>query len=201
MVRRRAAKLYQLKVTLADSKPPIWRRIVVAGNTRLDELHVVLQIVMGWTDSHLHRFIIGSGLPKRGGLDALLRGGQYYSDPEFGLEEAANETKVRLDEVVGEEKFKFLYEYDMGDSWMHEILVEKISVMEPDTAVPRCLEGKLAGPPEDIGGIGGYYEMLEALADPKHEQHEDMKEWIGEYDPEHFDLAEVNAELKEAWGQ
>jgi hypothetical protein len=199
MVRKRAAKLYQLKVTLADSKPPIWRRIVVAGNMRLDELHVVLQIAFGWTESHLHQFIIGSEMPRRGGINALLRGGRYYSDPEFELDEAEDETKVRLDEVADQEKFRFVYEYDMGDSWMHEILVEKISVMEPDVEVPRCLEGKLAGPPEDIGGIWGYYEMLEAMADPKHERHEEMKEWIGEYDPERFDVGKVNAELKKTW--
>ncbi len=177
--------VYQLKVTLKGSKPPIWRRIQVRGSTRLSALHEILQIVMGWTDSHLHQFIVGD---------------VYYGvpDPEWGWGvEIKNEQRVQLEQIVSGAKDKFIYEYDFGDSWEHEIVVEKILSAETAGSYPACLTGKRACPPEDVGGIWSYDTFLEALRDPKHPEHEEYTAWIGgEFDPEAFDCQTVNQELQ-----
>jgi hypothetical protein len=176
--------IYQIKVTLNDSKPPIWRRILVADTATLLQLHYILQIVMGWADYHLHMFTIN---------------GQIYGNPEddeFGNMGTKNESRFKLNQLVGREGFKFRYEYDFGDSWLHDLLVEKILPVEKDTYYPICVAGKRACPPEDSGGVWGYKEILEARANPKHPQHREYKEWIGkDFDPEHFDLDEVNKAL------
>ena len=176
--------IHQIKVSLSGSKPPIWRRILVADTTTLSQLHAVLQTVMGWADYHLHMFIIN---------------GQIYGDPEddeFGDMGTKNESRFKLNQLVGREGFKFRYEYDFGDSWLHDLLVEKILPAEKNTHYPVCVAGKRACPPEDSGGVGGYEEILEAKTNPKHPQHREYKEWIGEnFDPEHFDLDEVNKVL------
>jgi hypothetical protein len=178
--------IYQIKVTLRGSKPPIWRRIEVRGDTRLDKLHLILQEVMDWANYHLHQFIVA---------------GNYYGEPHPDYDnwggEMLDEKKVRLHQIVPGEKFKFIYEYDFGDSWEHELLVEKILPPEKGVHYPRCLKGKRACPPEDVGGIWGYYGFLEAIADPDHPEHEDMLEWVGgEFDPEAFDLDEINERLR-----
>ena len=180
------AHIYQIKVTLKHGKPPIWRRIQVPGDVTLAKLHRILQIVMGWADYHLHQFIVG---------------GAYYGEPHPDYEawgpEMHNERRVKLEQIAPGEKSKFSYEYDFGDGWEHELLVEKILPPEPGVHYPCCLKGKRACPPEDVGGIWGYADFLEAIADPDHEDHEDMLEWIGgEFDPEAFDLDEINAELR-----
>ena len=178
--------IYQIKVTLKHSKPPIWRRIQVRGDTRLDKLHDILQAVMGWWNAHLHQFIVG---------------GNYYGEPnpddeDWGLE-LLDETKVRLYQLAAGEKFKFVYEYDFGDSWEHLLLVEKLLPPEKGVSYPCCLKGKRACPPEDVGGVWGYEGFLEAIKDPDHADHEDMLEWVGgDFDPEEFDLAAVNEALQ-----
>jgi hypothetical protein len=175
--------LYQLKVTLRDSKPPIWRRIQVTSDIRLSTLHRVLQVVMGWEGAHLHQF--------------LAHGVSYGTPhPDFGFE-VKNEQQVSLQQVVSRVKDKLIYEYDFGDSWEHELLVEKILPLEEGKRYPVCLTGKRACPPEDCGGVWGYISFLEALHDPEHPEHEEMLEWIGgEFDPEAFDLDEVNVALQ-----
>lgn len=185
MARAQKAKderIFQLKVTLRGSKPPIWRRVQVEETARLGDLHAIIQCVMGWTDSHLHQFIIK---------------GEYYGVPTAGdFEEVKDEDKFNLGGTVGKAKGKFVYEYDFGDSWEHEILVEKILPREAGVTYPRCLDGKRACPPEDCGGIWGYHDMLAAVADPKHPEHEELIEWLdGEFDPKAFDLEEVNKQL------
>ena len=174
--------IYQVKVTLKGSKPPIWRRLLVPSNTRLGKFHEMLQIVMGWTDSHLHQFIVGQ---------------TFYGTPEpdFGLE-VRSERTVLLSTVLRMPKDKIIYEYDFGDSWEHEVLLEKIVPPDPETRYPVCLTGKRACPPEDCGGIWGYAEFLDAVASPTHPEHESMLEWIGgEFNPEEFDLSDVNRVL------
>jgi len=178
-----AFAVYQLKVTLRDSKPPIWRRIQVTSDTRLSTLHRVLQVVMGWEGAHLHQF---------------MAHGMYYGTPhpDFGFE-VKNEKNVSLHQVVSEVKDKLIYEYDFGDSWEHELLVEKILPLEGGKHYPICLTGKRACPPEDCGGIWGYASFLEAIRDPEHPDHDEMVEWVGgEFDPDAFDLAEINRELQ-----
>jgi len=178
------ASIYQIKVTLKGSKPPIWRRLEVSGQVTLAKLHKILQVTMGWTDSHLHQFIIGK---------------TYYGEPEneSGSNRTFSEKRVKLHQLPLKEKSKFLYEYDFGDSWEHEILIEKIQPVTEGSKPPVCLKGKRACPLEDIGGIWGYEEFLEAIGDPEHQEHEDMLEWAGEdFDSEAFNLEEVNHFLK-----
>ena len=173
--------VYQLKVTLKNSKPPIWRRIQVNSDINLYRLHQNLQVMMGWTDSHLHQFIVH---------------GEYYGtpDPDF---EAKDEKRLKLNQEISEAGDKFVYEYDFGDSWEHVILVEKILQPEAGVNYPTCLNGKRACPPEDCGGIWGYGDLLEAMQDPTHPEHKDMLEWLGgSFDPEVFDVDIVNQRLK-----
>lgn len=179
------ALIYQLKVTLEGSKPPIWRRLLVRGDTTLAGLHSIIQAAFGWWNCHLHQFII-SGL--------------YFGEPnpEFDdYEEIRDEAEIKLRQITGREGFKFRYEYDFGDDWLHQVLVEKILPVEPGQAYPVCVKGRRACPPEDVGGIWGYYQFLQAIADPEHEEHEEYLEWVGgEFDPEAFDLESVNQALE-----
>jgi len=185
-----AASLYQLKVTLKWSRPPIWRRVVVRADMRLDRLHDVIQIVMGWTESHLHQFISGR---------------TFYGkpDPESSGSwgETLDEARHSVVDLAPAAKAKFIYEYDFGDGWEHEVTLEKSLPPGAGFKHPVCLAGANACPPEDCGGIGGYYNLLEVLAHPRHPDHADMKDWIGgEWDPARFDLDEANAGLKRIKG-
>jgi hypothetical protein len=180
------SSIYQIKVTLRDSKPPIWRRIQVPADINLGKLHRILQVVMGWTDSHLHQFIVGD---------------TYFGEPhpdyrDMGMD-MRDEKRIKVHQIVRGEKFRFRYEYDFGDSWVHELLVEKILPPEPGVRYPICLKGKRACPPEDVGGVWGYDDFLEAISNPNHPEHDSMLEWVGdEFDPEAFDLDEVNEALR-----
>ena len=172
---------YQLKVTIADIRPPIWRRLQVRGDVTLFKLHKILQAAMEWQDYHLHQFIVGE---------------DYYAIPspdDAWPREAKNEKRAKLFQVAPAEKARFTYEYDFGDSWRHKILVEKILHPELELEHPVCLAGKRSRPPEDCGGVGGYEEFLEIISDPKHPEHEDTLVWAGEeIDPERFDKEEIN---------
>jgi len=178
--------IYQLKVTLRGTSPPIWRRLLVPAGLRLGVLHDVLQLAMGWDDSRLHEFRIGS---KRFGKP----------DPDdrlMGLDPIGNERTVHLFRALGKVGAKAVYTYDFGDSWEHAIIVEKVMPPEPGVAYPVCVGGKLHCPPEDCGGIPGYYNLLEAIGDPGHPEHEDLLDWVGgEFKSEAFSLGEVNRRL------
>lgn len=177
-----AGSLYQLKVTLQGIRPPIWRRLVVPDGS-LARLHEVIQAAMGWENYHLYAFEIG---------------GTDYADPESAGELGMRDARrARLGDVVPGAKFKFIYNYDFGDDWRHEVLVEKVLPPGSVAEVPTCLDGKRACPPEDVGGPWGYPAFLEALADPKHARHEEVVEWIGAFDPEAFDRDAVNEALRE----
>jgi len=176
--------IYQLKVTLKHSKPPIWRRIHVKAHTTLYKLHQIIQIAMGWTNSHLHQFIAD---------------GVYYGEPhpDFGFE-VVSERRVRLHQIASDVREKFIYEYDFGDGWEHEIVVEKLLAPEPKVRYPRCIKGKRNCPPEDVGGVWGYADFLEAIEQADHPEHEAYLEWIGgSFDPEEFDSDMVNAGLRQ----
>lgn len=182
--------LYQLKITLKWSKPPIWRRVVVRADMKLDRLHDVIQIAMGWTNSHLHQFIAGRGY-------ALT----YYGKPDpecAGMSNRTlNEKCYTVANLAPAAKRKFIYEYDFGDGWQHEVVTEKVLPPDPAFKHPVCLAGANACPPEDCGGMGGYYNFLEIMSEPKHPEHEEMKEWLGsEFDATEFNLEEVNTMLK-----
>jgi hypothetical protein len=179
------ANIYQLKITLEGSRPPIWRRIHVPGDLTLATLHSVIQEVMGWQDSHLHQFIVGKS---------------YYGNPsmdEISELKIKDERKVRLDRALSRPMQKIVYEYDFGDGWYHEILLEEILEPQAGARYPVCIAGKRACPPEDVGGIGGYANFLAAINDPDHEEHDEYLEWAGgEFDPEEFNLDRVNAILR-----
>lgn len=177
--------IYQIKVTLKDSKPPIWRRVLVEDKTTLLKLHDVLQTVMGWTDSHLHHYIIN---------------GEFYGAPEddeFGDLHIKDESRYKLNQIVNRAGFKLRYEYDFGDSWEHDLVVEKILPAEGGVRYPVCVAGKRACPPEDVGGVWGYEDFLNIIANPKHDEHEDTMMWVGgSFDPEKFSMDEVNKALR-----
>jgi tetratricopeptide (TPR) repeat protein len=179
----RADAVYQLKVTLRGSRPPIWRRLLVRADTRLSTLHAILQVAMGWTDDHLHQFEAGArriGVPRRG-----------------GWAEVEDERRVRLSEVAPGERARLTYEYDFGDSWEHQIVVEKVGSAERGAVYPVCLAGRRAGPPEDVGGVWRYGWFVEAIRDPAHPEHDELLEWVGgAFDPEAFDREAINAALR-----
>jgi hypothetical protein len=201
-------QVHELKITLRRSKPPIWRRVAVPSDIKLSDLHIVIQIVMGWSNSHLHQFVVRNNAPKPTfedlrSLDIRARIKRMamsrdlcWSDPRMGLEDAEDETKATLCDLAPAVKSKFIYEYDFGDGWEHKIETVKIGRPAEDMEYPVCLKGKLACPPEDCGGIWGYYNMLEVLKNPAHEDYEDIAGWIGgSFDPERFNLEGINAEL------
>ena len=184
--RKKAPLIYQLKITLKDIRPPIWRRVQVRSDATLSHLHWVIQLSMGWTNSHLHSFSIQGvnyGVPM----------------PELGFEELEpeDERSVKLSSFIPGEKFKFSYLYDFGDSWEHEVLVEKVLTPETDVQYSVCIKAKRACPPEDCGGTWGYQEFVEAVQDVEHPEHEEMLEWVGGYfDPEDPEFDEINPCLK-----
>jgi len=186
---RKPDTVYQLKITLADTHPPIWRKIHVQDCT-LDKLHEHIQSAMGWTNSHLHHFIIGE---------------QLYGDPMLMAEnfedlEYEDSTTTRLSDILPktDRRFRFVYEYDFGDSWRHEVLFEKCVEPEAGWKYPLCLEGARACPPEDVGGVWGYPDFVEAIQDEDHERHDEMLEWVGgSFDPDEFDPAEATKRMKQ----
>lgn len=177
--------VYQLKVVLRGSKPPIWRRLLATGNGSLAWLHAVLQTAMGWTNSHLHHFLTPDG---------RYSDPRYNEDMGFGDEPDQDEAKTTLMQIAPRKGARFVYEYDFGDSWEHEVTVEKIlpTGSGPVTSA-LCLDGARACPPEDCGGIWGYANLLKILKNPKHLEHEAMREWIGgAFDAEAFDKEKIN---------
>jgi hypothetical protein len=178
--------IYQMKLTLKGSKPPIWRRIQVPGDVTLAGLHDILQALMDWWGYHLHLFQVGDtsyGVPH----------------PDYTID-MVDERKVRLNEVA-DEGSRFVYEYDFGDSWEHVLQVEKVLEPEPGQAYPVCIKGRRAAPPEDSGGIWNYNYYVEAMENPEHPGYpgdDEFLEWVGdEFDPAAFDLDEVNHALRE----
>jgi len=176
-------EIYQIKVTLLRTVPPVWRRLLVPSDITLSNLHDLLQLAMGWTDSHLHEF--------------LFRGQCYGpTGPERGVAEAIDERKVRLNQLLVRAGAKILYTYDFGDGWEHGIVLEKGLPVDPNMAYPAATGGAGACPPEDCGGIGGFYSLLESLQNPRHPQHEELLEWVGEdYDPKKFSIEAINQVL------
>jgi hypothetical protein len=180
------SEVFPLKVTLLGTMPPIWRRLLAPADLTLAQLHDVLQAAMGWEDGHMHEFSVGQRRIGR-------------PDPEdrlMGMPSAENERTVRLSGILGRVGSKAIYTYDFGDSWKHSIVLEKRFPIDPNTPYPVCTDGQLACPPEDCGGIPGFYDLIEVLSDPKHERREEIMEWIGdEFDPQAFSVDKVNRML------
>lgn len=178
--------LFQFKITLLDIRPPIWRRIQIPDCT-LADLHEYIQVTFGWLNSHLHQFEID---------------GERYSQPspdgddyELDFKDEAGILISKLLPKSGE-RTKWIYEYDFGDGWRHEVLFEGFPPKDPKVKYPLCLEGKRACPPEDCGGPWGYANFLDVIANPKHEEHAEMLEWSGPFDPEAFDAKKATREMR-----
>jgi hypothetical protein len=174
----KATPVYQLKITLDHIKPPIWRRVQVKDCT-LSKLHDIIQAAMGWGQSHLWSFNVG---------------GEEFGDDADGEMDFSSARKAKLSGIVAAGVKKFRYTYDFGDDWEHTLVVEKALSADPAVQYPVCVDGKRACPPEDCGGSWGYGDVLKAVESPG--KNPDLLEWLGgEFDPEKFDLAEVNKDL------
>lgn len=179
--------IIQLKITLKGTKPPIWRRILVDKSTSFFILHYIIQYSMGWENSHLFEFKVNG-----------FRIGEPHQDDEGWGGKLIDATKKSLGSIISDPKGKFEYAYDFGDNWEHLIKVEKFLPKDENVKYPICIDGELNCPPEDCGGVWGFYDLLETIKNKKHPEHKDMLEWLGgKYDPEYFDKELVNKELFE----
>jgi pRiA4b ORF-3-like protein len=175
--------IYQLKITLLGVQPLIWRRIEMPASLRLCCLHSAIQVVMGWTDSHLHQF---------------EKGGKNWGVPawdEFKELDLIDEKKPQVAEVLRREGEALKYQYDFGDDWEHEVVLERVMPANGRPSHPICLVGERRCPPEDVGGVSGYQEFLEAIFDPTHEEYEHYRKWAGGHFLDEFDLNAVNQKL------
>ena len=175
--------IYQLKITLTGIDPPIWRQLEVPGSIKLCCLHSAIQVVMGWTDSHLHQY------EKAGKKWGIV---QLQQDEEDDVLDEGDET---LAEVLLAEGDSLLYEYDFGDCWRHEVFLEKIVPVNEVVKPPMCFGGERRCPVEDVGGVRGYQHFLEVILDPKDEQYEQLVRWAGGHFIDEFDLKAVNKKL------
>lgn len=193
--RRSEPVYFVVRVELNNTHPPIWRRLRVASDLMLSQVHEILQIAMGWTDSHLHHFEMGPGA-----RDLHLQPFLNQFDLDEG-EEGLLEEQVRLDEVIASEGDRLHYIYDFGDNWQHTIRLEKILPFNQGDPVAECVAGRRACPPEDVGGIGAHQELLDVLAGrppagADEEWLEQLLVWLpDDYDPAAFSVVEVNEQL------
>lgn len=178
-------KTYQVKITLQGSKPSIWRRVLIPSDLSLPDFHKVIQTTMGWTNSHLHQFVKNRTYYSPEMEDEVLWGEKEDDELDY--------SKYKVSDLLRKTKDKVMYEYDFGDDWEHVIVLEKIIDESMDIKDVTCLAGENSCPPEDCGGLWGYYNMLEILKDPDHEEYEEYTDWLGdEFDPTYFDIEEVN---------
>ena len=180
----------QLRVTLAEIDPPVWRRVIVPATWDLAQLHLVIQAAFNWWNYHLHEFGIG---------------GLRFGDPEYdegGFPDSArlfDEREVRLLDFGREPGTTFTYVYDFGDNWQHQIEIEQHAAFGSTMKTAACTAGERARPPEDVGGVGGYDEFLAVMADPDDPEHDDVRRWCGgHFDPDWFDLTLTNKDVGNA---
>ncbi len=175
-------RIFQLKITLKGAPVKIWRRIEVKSSDNFEDLHNNIQRFMGWEDCHLYDFTKGR--------DYQIVDSKESMDM---MEADAIAKKVKLSDFFKAEKDNILYTYDMGDSWQHSVVLEKILVFDAKKGYPCIVKGAGQCPPEDCGGVYGYADLLAILKDPNHEEYEDMCEWLGvesgdEWDPNEYDI-------------
>ena len=177
----------RLRVNLDDTNPLIWRVLLVPKDITFYKLHHTIQIAMGWTNSHLFEFKLEG-----------YRVGEIYDNLD-GLDEGLiiNARETKLSDLIDKENETFQYEYDFGDGWEHSIIIEKNEFLEDSHQLPFCISGELKCPPEDCGGIPGFYNLLKILSDKKHEEYKETKFWVGgKFDTLEFDLLKINKQLK-----
>lgn len=178
--------LLQLRVTLKFIKPKIWRRILIDAERPLEDLHWAIQIGFGWDDAHLYQF---------------MKNGKFYEipqphDSDFGDSRAEDASAFQIKNMLSKRGDHLVYEYDFGDGWLHEVVVESID-KEVGLYEPMLIGGERNCPPEDCGGPPGYMAIVEAMADKKHPEYRNLVEWMGHaYDPEFFDPSAVNMEMR-----
>lgn len=180
-------KVYQFKITLIGIQPPIWRRIQVKECT-LDKLHTYIQTAMGWSNSHLHHFK----------FDEQLFGNPLLMGGNFREKRYRDSTRTKLSDIMphAHRKLRFIYEYDFGDSWAHEVIFEERPYIMRNRKYPICLEGARACPPEDIGGVWGYDELIAALRNKRSKRHKEVLNWLGPYNAEEFDPEEASNTMR-----
>jgi hypothetical protein len=192
MAKRAVGPFYSLKITLQRVQPPVWRRIVISGNRTLGRLNAAVQAAMGWTHSHLHVFQAADG--------------STYSDATFGIDDADDQGRVKIKDVLPSVGSRLRFEYDFGDSWNHEVVVEGIQA-EHAGRQPHCFDGARACPPEDVGGAYGYAEFCAAISDPKHARHAELRDWYAglpygyddtAFDPDRVDFDGINKRIARA---
>lgn len=175
-------KIYQIHVSLTETQPMVWRRLLVDADTLLVDLHRIIQTTLGWTNSHLHQFSDGT---------------TEYAPKEFQTEGSKDSRKVKLNTILNKDSLKITYEYDFGDDWLHEIILEEVIETQEPGQIPKCLDGSRNCPPEDCGDPWGYQALLTTLANPKHPDYKSLKKWLGgKFDPEYFNKEEINQNLK-----
>jgi hypothetical protein len=181
---KKAELAYTLRIILQDTEPLIWRTVILSSRLTLDRLHDVIQIVMGWKDAHLHQFIMGKRC--------------FASDPEsLDILNGEEEGKIRLCNLLTMEGMHLEYEYDFGDGWMHEVTLEKIESIPANHRLEMtCLDGRMACPPEDVGGIPGFSHFCQVMKDPENPEYEELKDWFGgKFRARAFNVEAVNEEL------
>jgi len=174
-----------VQVALRNLKPKIWRRLIVNPETSLEDFSKIIQTAMGWNNTHLHQFI---------------KNKKYYTFPSEDMDDDfyIDYTPFKIKDLLKKEKDTMIYEYDFGDSWQHDIILEKQISLKHNLSHPKCTKAVLACPLEDCGGVYAYSKLLLVLNDPKHKEYASMKEWVGEhFYPEYVELEEINDNLKE----
>ena len=178
-------EVYAIKVTLLRTRPVVWRRILVPGDITFRQLHRTLQTVMGWTDSHLHQF----ALPR-----------QKFAGASYGVgTKVGNESRTALGQLIWTVGARLQYEYDFGDGWQHELVLEQI-LLGDESFQQMCVAGARCCPPEDCGGPQGFADLIEALGDANHAGHEEVCEWLGDFVPESFSVEDINRKLRRRKG-
>lgn len=174
--------IVRLKITLCDTEPAIWRRVEVASLITLKDLHAVIQAAMGWENYHLYQFHVARQTINGPGFD----------EPSFEAPRSISAVRVSLDDLLNSKIKRFDYLYDMGDSWEHELRIEKLLTAEPAATYPNFIDGAGRCPPEDVGGLPGFYNFLGALEDPNHPDHDELSAWYGQpFDPNAMDEAQI----------
>jgi len=181
-----AENIYQIQIALKDIRPKIWRRILIPSELFLSDFHKIIQTVMGWENYHLHQFV-----KNRYFYSVKLPDADDLWDDSFDID--YNKNKTRVSDLLQQEKEKIIYEYDFGDGWEHDVILEKVLPYDKKIKSPFCLAGKMSCPPEDCGGTWGYMNMVKILKNPDHKEYESYIDWLGgDFDPEYFDKEEIN---------
>jgi hypothetical protein len=176
--------LWQVTITIADIEPPIWRRLLLPEDLNFAQLHHIIQAAFGWTDSHLHRFIVGG----------LVVGAPEFDEDGFNPHQTFEASTIHLHDLVfpDPDRPRILYEYDFGDSWNHWMTFDNLLPAVPGETYPQIIDGRRHAPPEDVGGPGGYQDFLHAWLDPAHDEHKSVRRWVGRtFNPEAFDRTKV----------